>query len=134
MVFVDRESAYPNRYLMTDANGNASYVILEKADEPVVVGTALNAENLNALLQKPQAIDDMDTMTELFGIVMPETTKNIPIKNAGFALNRTFGTHQLQYIFLLADPGMIVSRVKVDGVWRNWSQIKFGYASATTEE
>lgn len=133
MEFVDRVSAYPNRYMLTDENGITSYVILEKADDPVVVGTPLNAENMNNLIQNPQTISDMNTMTSLFGIVNADT-QNTPNQNTGFALNRTFGSYQLQYIFMLADPGVIASRVKVDGVWRNWSQIKFGYASATTEE
>lgn len=50
MEFEDRVSAYPNRYLMTDENGHASYVILEKADEPTKVGTPLNAETFNGML------------------------------------------------------------------------------------
>ena len=47
MEFIDRVSAYPNRYVMTDENGNTSYVYLERADEPTVVGTPLNAETFN---------------------------------------------------------------------------------------
>lgn len=50
MEFVDRVSAYPNRYLLTDENGNAYYVVLEKADEPTTVGTPLNAETFNGML------------------------------------------------------------------------------------
>lgn len=50
MVFTDRVSAYPNRYILTDADGNASYVVLERADEPIAVGTPLNAETFNAML------------------------------------------------------------------------------------
>lgn len=49
MEFVDRVSAYPGRYLMTDANGNQSYVILERADEPTTPGTPLNAETFNEM-------------------------------------------------------------------------------------
>ena len=49
MEFVDRESAYPNRYRLTDENGNASYVNLERADEPIKAGTPLNAETFNKL-------------------------------------------------------------------------------------
>lgn len=48
-VFTDRESAYPNRYLLTRENGASEHIILERADEPVVVGTPLNAETFNAL-------------------------------------------------------------------------------------
>ena len=42
MEFVDRVSAYPNRYLVTDENGNAYYAVLERADEPITPGTPLN--------------------------------------------------------------------------------------------
>lgn len=52
MEFKDRVSAYPNRYLLTDENGNTSYVHIERADEPTVPGTPLDAETLNNLLQK----------------------------------------------------------------------------------
>lgn len=51
MEFKDRVSAYPNRYLMTDENGNTSHVVLERDDEPIVPGTPLSAENMNNLLQ-----------------------------------------------------------------------------------
>lgn len=50
MVFVDRESAYPNRYLMTAEDGSTSYVVLERADEPTKVGTPLNAETFNPIV------------------------------------------------------------------------------------
>lgn len=50
MKFVDRVSAYPGRYIMTTEDGRASYVILERADEPTVVGTPLNAETFNEMV------------------------------------------------------------------------------------
>lgn len=50
-VFTDRESTYPNRYLVTKDDGSTEYVVLERADEPVVVGTPLNAETFNALTE-----------------------------------------------------------------------------------
>lgn len=50
-VFTDRESAYPNRYLVTPDNGSPYYVVLTRADEPVVVGTPLNAETFNEILK-----------------------------------------------------------------------------------
>lgn len=49
MVFTDRVSAYPNRYILTTSDGDASYVVLERADEPTVVGTPLNAETFNTM-------------------------------------------------------------------------------------
>lgn len=57
MEFKDRVSAYPNRYIMTTENGNMSYVILERADEPIVPGTPLNAETFN----------------DMFGSITPES-------------------------------------------------------------
>lgn len=61
MEFIDRVSAYPNRYLLTDENGNAYYVVLERADEPTRVGTPLNAETFNAVLASLlPAIEDTD--------------------------------------------------------------------------
>lgn len=55
MAFEDRVSAYPNRYVLTTEDGSVSYVILERADEPIVPGTPLNAETLNGL------VADIDT-------------------------------------------------------------------------
>ena len=50
VTFVDRKSTYPNRYKITNENGNSDYATLERADEPTVLGTPLNAETLNKLL------------------------------------------------------------------------------------
>ncbi len=52
-MFVDRKPTRPNRYKITPENGAAYYVTIERADEPTVEGTALNAETLNSLLPKP---------------------------------------------------------------------------------
>ena len=61
MEFIDRVSAYPNRYLLTDENGNAYYVVLERADEPTKVGTPLNAETFNNMMASLyQAMEDSD--------------------------------------------------------------------------
>ena len=48
-VFVDRESAYPNRYRAIPESGDAYYIVLERADEPVTPGTPLNAETFNGM-------------------------------------------------------------------------------------
>lgn len=55
--FTDRVATQPNRYKLTDAEGNVSYVVLERADTPTAVGTPLNASNLNMLVDR-----DGDTM------------------------------------------------------------------------
>ena len=53
-MFVDRKPTRPNRYKVTPENGGTPYyVTLERADEPTVEGTPLNAASLNALLPKP---------------------------------------------------------------------------------
>ena len=49
ITFEDRRAAKPNRYRVIPENGEAYYVTLERADDPVVDGTALNAEILNTL-------------------------------------------------------------------------------------
>lgn len=53
-MFVDRKPTRPNRYKVTPENGGTPYyVVLERADNPTVEGTPLNATTLNALLPKP---------------------------------------------------------------------------------
>lgn len=47
LLFKDRESARPNRYRVVPDSGSAYYVTLERADEPIILGTPLNAEVLN---------------------------------------------------------------------------------------
>lgn len=55
-MFTDRKPTKPNRYKVTpEAGGAAYYVTLERADEPTVAGTALNAATLNALVAMIQA-------------------------------------------------------------------------------
>ena len=54
MVFEDRISVYPGRYTMTDENGNVTTVILERADEPTVEGTPLNADTFNSMQEEIQ--------------------------------------------------------------------------------
>lgn len=74
-VFVDRESAYPNKYLVTPETGNAYYVILERADEPLVAGTPLNAETFNNL------IAELGTVKTVNGIA-PDENGNVALASA----------------------------------------------------
>ena len=67
IVFTDRESTYPNRFLVTPENGEPYYLVLERADEPTVIGTPLNAETFNTL------ITDLTAMAEDAGIPLPST-------------------------------------------------------------
>ncbi len=48
--FVDRQSTYPNRYKITKSDGTSEYVTLERADEPTITGTPLNAETFNGMI------------------------------------------------------------------------------------
>ena len=53
-MFIDRKPTRPNRYKLTpEGGGGVIYVTLERADEPSVEGTPLNATALNTLLPKP---------------------------------------------------------------------------------
>lgn len=52
MKFVDREANYPNRYRVVRDDGSAYYVTLERADDPTILGTPLNAEMLNTLVDE----------------------------------------------------------------------------------
>lgn len=49
MVFVDRQSRYPNRWTLKKSDGSSEVVTLIRNDEPVVEGTPMNAETLNEL-------------------------------------------------------------------------------------
>lgn len=49
-VFVDRQSTKPRRYKVIPETGEPYYVVLERADDPLVDGTPLNAEILNNML------------------------------------------------------------------------------------
>lgn len=53
-MFIDRKPTRPNRYKLTpEGGGDVLYCTLERADEPTVEGTPINAVTLNALLPKP---------------------------------------------------------------------------------
>ncbi len=56
--FVDRVPVTPNRYKVTDSEGNESYVVLERADGATEEGTALNREAFMAL----QGMEASDTV------------------------------------------------------------------------
>lgn len=49
MHFVDRKAKYPGRWTMTKSDGTSEIITLIRNDEPVVEGTPMNANTLNAL-------------------------------------------------------------------------------------
>lgn len=53
--FVDRVPTYPNRIKFTAEDGTVKYGVWERADSPTVVGTPINAANLNAMQQSSGA-------------------------------------------------------------------------------
>lgn len=64
MIFEDRVSTYPNRYTMTSQNGGTSYVILERADEPVQVGTPLNADTFSAMMTELRSYSEAHNLLD----------------------------------------------------------------------
>lgn len=96
MVFEDRISTYPNRYAMTDENGSVSHVILERADEPTIPGTPLNAETFNeafgekapagfGLGDQARAMLDMDKATKSgFYALAGDSCTNYPTEYPNF--------------------------------------------------
>ena len=49
MHFVDRKAKYPGRWTMMKSDGTSEIITLIRNDEPVVDGTPMNANTLNAL-------------------------------------------------------------------------------------
>ena len=55
--FKDRVPQKPGRVKITPEEGTAFYATLERADEPIDVGTPLNARNFNEMVAMIQSID-----------------------------------------------------------------------------
>ena len=49
MQFIDRKAKYPGRWTMKKSDGSSEIITLIRNDEPIVEGTPLNANTLNAL-------------------------------------------------------------------------------------
>lgn len=49
MQFIDRKAKYPGRWTMKKSDGTSEVVTLVRNDEPIVEGTPMNANTLNAL-------------------------------------------------------------------------------------
>ena len=69
ITWVDRVPTYPNRMKITPENGgDAYYATVERADEPTVIGTPVNAANLNAM-QEGGGSDGKQDLITVNGIV-----------------------------------------------------------------
>ena len=62
--FVDRVPQKPGRVKITPENGTAYFAVMERADEPVVEGTPLNAKRFNEMVAMIQALDLDATVEE----------------------------------------------------------------------
>ena len=61
MKFIDRLPTRPGRVKITLEDGSSYFATMERADDPTVEGTPLNAENLNRLASKSGAFEDGTT-------------------------------------------------------------------------
>ena len=62
--FKDRVPQKPGRVKITPEEGTAFYATLERADEPIEVGTPLNAGNFNDMVAMIQSIDLTSSVEE----------------------------------------------------------------------
>lgn len=61
--FKDRVPQKPGRVKITPENGTAYYAQMERADEPVEVGTPLNAGRFNEIVAMIRSVD-LETTVE----------------------------------------------------------------------
>ena len=94
-IFRDRQPTRPNRYRVVPETGNPYYVTLERADEPLVQGTALTAATLNSLVSTTGdtmkgylRFEDFETSDDNYFIY----TKLREISNQIFLVNAGCGT------------------------------------------
>lgn len=65
LIFEDRVPKKPGRVKITPENGtNAYYATMERADEPIVVGTPLHAGNFNRMIAMIQSVALDSTVEE----------------------------------------------------------------------
>ena len=57
LVFTDRVPQQPGRVKITPEQGTTYYATVERADNPIVIGTPLNAKNLNDMIAMIQSVD-----------------------------------------------------------------------------
>ena len=145
MIFVDRESAYPNRYRVIPETGEAYYIVLERADEPVTPGTPLNAETFNGMrdeieasrapagfgvgtgcVLRPQA----DNIRENCKFYFVPSSGNISGVSDGYAQDYWFGEHTEHSLYNRGYQritygngsflGCFVVRTRVGDTWGIW--------------
>jgi hypothetical protein len=83
VVFKDRQSTYPNRYKVTNESGESYYVTLERADEPTVAGTPLNAATLNAVVNHTHDAEALKIMFAAGNTVLSSNQYGSTLPSAG---------------------------------------------------
>ena len=61
--FKDRVPQKPGRVKITPENGTAYFATMERADDPIQIGTPLNAGNFNEMIAMIQSVS-LDTSVE----------------------------------------------------------------------
>ena len=64
LIFKDRVPQKPGRVKITPENGTAFYATMERADEPIEVGTPLHAGNFNEMIAMIQSVDLTSSVEE----------------------------------------------------------------------
>ena len=89
--WLDRVPTYPGRWKITKSNGSIEYVTMERADEPTVAGTPLNAANMNALEQAVVSAQSAATTAQTTAN-NANTTANTANTTANNAMPKSGGT------------------------------------------
>ena len=109
MPFVDRESKYPNRYLVTDEFGNQYYLTLTRADEPVRVGTPLNAATFNkffdSVLQGAAVVNLLDNAD----FRHPINQRGVRSFSAGYGIDRWRASSNMTATIEVDDNGEYIA-------------------------
>lgn len=117
----DRQPTYPGRVKLTPVSGQANVYDMERADQPIVEGTALNKANLLpddvcAALGIPNTSTPADAFQELSALIIPveervvgETLLETTISQSGTQLNINVDTTNwgnYQYVFVIIDAAL----------------------------
>lgn len=86
--FIDRLPANPGRILITPEDGDTPfYATVERADNPIVEGTLLDAENMNKLAVQTEVDAQIEELTN-GAVATAQNTANTALRNANSALAR----------------------------------------------
>lgn len=124
----DRQPTYPGRVKLTPVSGQANVYDMERADQPIVEGTALNKANLLpddvcAALGIPNTSTPANAFQELSALITPveervvgETLLETTISQSGTQLNINVDTTNwgnYQYVFVIIDAALSRANVYI---------------------